>query len=131
MYESRCYKQAKRSEQEKSEKHVHVNFGKTNEGIFKHNPYHKGDDMNSHNSEMRSAVFWDFTQRRIVISQRRFGTDYRSRNVGTKLSFYAACNLRREHISLTLQRRSEISYESSKLAKCSIQNEKNVLNAFE
>jgi len=27
---------------------------------------------------MRSALFWDFMQRRMVVSYRRFGTIYRS-----------------------------------------------------
>ena len=50
--------------------------------------------------ELRSAIFWDFTQREMVVSYRRFGqpispkftsedgTDM-ARNVGKKLPFYA------------------------------------------
>jgi hypothetical protein len=33
---------------------------------------------------MRYALFWDITQRRVVILYRRFGTSYRSRLQGSK-----------------------------------------------
>jgi hypothetical protein len=51
------------------------------------------------NLVMRSALFWDFTQCRMVVPYRRFGTNYwcledmtdrSSRNVGKQLPFHAA-----------------------------------------
>jgi len=33
---------------------------------------------------MTSALFWDFTQRRMVIPYRRFGTTYRSHPQGSR-----------------------------------------------
>jgi hypothetical protein len=33
--------------------------------------------------DLRAAVFWDFTQRRVVIPFRRFGTNYRSQIQGS------------------------------------------------
>ena len=67
---------------------------------------------------MRSALFWDFTQRRMVVCCRRFGTTYQShlqgtledgtdrfsRNVGNKVLFYAA------QVSLTQWRKPEITH---------------------
>jgi len=32
--------------------------------------------------KLKSSFFWDVTQRRLVVIYRRFGTTYRSRNVG-------------------------------------------------
>jgi len=70
---------------------------------------------------MRSALFWDITQRTAVISYRRFGTTYRSplrgsknprrkgpkwlsRNVGKDLPLYAALSQRNSDISLLYKR---------------------------
>jgi hypothetical protein len=70
------------------------------------------------------VLFYYFTQRRMTACRRRFGKPYQShlprvqisyalhlnggtdrlcRNVGDKLSFYAACNPRRAKISFKLQ----------------------------
>ena len=38
---------------------------------------------------MESALVWVITQRTVVIPRRRFGTAYRSRNVGAELPLYA------------------------------------------
>ena len=68
-----------------------------------------------------SALFWDFTQCRLVVSfpvdpifkrktffLDRLGTDRLSRNVGNKLPIYAAQNPKRVQISFTTRRMSEI-----------------------
>jgi hypothetical protein len=52
---------------------------------------------------MRSALFWNITQRRVVILYRRFGTDRLSRNIGTELPLFAASYPRRAQISTTWQ----------------------------
>jgi hypothetical protein len=76
-------------------------------------------------SEMRSALFWDFTQRIMIVSYRCCGTTYRShiqgtaiedgtvrlsRNVGRKLTFFVAQNPKRAQISFTPRRKPEITY---------------------
>jgi hypothetical protein len=82
----------------------------------------------SHRNEfsfnMRSALFWDITRRRVVIIYQRFGTTYRShlhgsrvrvgtntlsRNVGKQLPHDAAWYPRRAQISWTLQPKPEIT----------------------
>jgi len=57
---------------------AHVNLRKINEGILKHNSFHKGGVTNSCKSETRSSDFWDFTQRICLIPYRRFGATNRS-----------------------------------------------------
>jgi len=74
---------------------------------------------------MRSALFWGFTQRRMVITLPTFrdnlpvpsssldcldledGTDRFSRKVGNKLPSYSAQNPRRAQISLIVWRKTD------------------------
>jgi hypothetical protein len=82
---------------------------------------------------MRWAFFWEFTQRRLIVRNRRFGTTYWvpssraqpsfflgcltledgtdrfCRNVSYKLPIYASQRHRRATISLTSQRKSQIT----------------------
>jgi hypothetical protein len=80
------------------------------------------------------ALFRDFTQRRLVVCCRRFGTTYRSRlqessfiledgtdrlsrNVGNKLPIYAVQSPRRAQVSCTLRRKPEIKVKRLVLVK--------------
>jgi hypothetical protein len=71
---------------------------------------------------LRSALFWDFMQHRMVVLLQdslsvplffdcltlQDGTDRLSRNVGTELQFYTTYNPKIAQISFTLRQRHEI-----------------------
>ena len=72
--------------------------------------------------EVRSALFWDFAQRKMVVTHRCYGQPispnftgedgtYMARNVVTDLPFYAAQNAKREQISLTPWHKPEVTCE--------------------
>ena len=59
----------------------------------------------------RYAIFYDIMQRRVVIPYRRFGTTYRSQNVGTQLSF---CRV------ISLEDRISHLYRDGRLKSCTL-----------
>jgi hypothetical protein len=70
--------------------------------------------------EIKSAVFWGITRRRVVIVYRRFGTMYPShtlsQNVGKQLTHDAAQYPRRPQISSTSRLKHEVKVTEETVA---------------
>ena len=101
---------------------------------------------------LRSALFWDFMQHRMVVCYRRFGTTYRSHLQGSSSlrrmlptfrdnlsvpssrassprTIYAASYPRLAHISLTPRRKPEITHVYSGLLNASLKRPQIIISS--